>query len=487
MEEARQEFNQALSVLLQSKYGILSDNQLSEEFNVLTDNINGIELAAIHQGTPLSPHQYAPTPEEAFSGLTFASNAGELQRVRQEMLSVHPDIPFVANPSVAGAIAYLTAHARGYLTSVLEGLGRYGPMISEIFKQEGLPHDLVYLPGPESLFDPSALSRKGAKGLWQLMPDTARESGLRINRWVDERSDPYKSTVVAARDLKYLYHQFGDWYLALAAYDSGPVTVQRAIASTGYADYWTLRRLHVLLPETENYVPLFLATMAIAKDPKAYGFNVDPEAPLEIDRVNVRVPTDLRLVAGLLDYPPEKLKRLNPDLRGWVTPEDDPAFTLNLPKGTAAAFEQRVAVVPASDRRWWRAYRVSAGDTLGSVALHYHVSEARLVEVNQLSHADPLSPGSYLMIPLAPWTPRRVLAGPAPTGWSRRAFHYRVRRGDTLDRLAERYHVSVYELRRWNGLRSSRLIAGRTLLIYRFMRSDPRRRITPKRKLARRN
>jgi membrane-bound lytic murein transglycosylase D len=467
MGKAKLEFDDALSVLLESKLGVLNDDRLTQEFDLLEDNINDVELAAIKQGNPLSAHPYVPTPIESFSGLTFTPNPAVMQRMRQEMLSVHSDIPLVMNQSVSGAVAYLTQHARGYLESVLERLGKYGPMISMSLRQAGLPQDLVYLPGPESAYDPQALSRKGARGLWQLMPATAELYGLKVNYSVDEREDPFKSTQAAARDLKYLYKMFGDWYLALAAYDSGPGTMQRVIAQTGYADYWKLRKLNALIPETESYVPVFLATALIAKDPQAYGFHVKPDPPLDVDRVNVSVPTDLRLVADLIDCPPDELASLNPDLKTWATPADDPGFTLNLPRGSGSAFEQRIASVPLADRRWWRAYRVRPGDTLAEVASRYAISPAKLAETNHLSPADDLADRIHLLVPLYPSA--RSLMVRTSGRFVRRPYYYRVKRGDNLDLLADRYDVTAYQIRRWNHLRSSHLVAGRRLLVYRLV------------------
>jgi len=467
MGKAKLEFDDALSVLLESNAGVLNDDRLTQEFDLLEDNINDVELAAIKQGSPLSAHPYVPTPIESFSGLTFTANPKVMQRMRQEMLSVHSDIPLVMNQSVSGAVAYLTQHARGYLESVLERLGKYGPMISKSLRQDGLPQDLVYLPGPESAYDPEALSRKGARGLWQLMPATAELYGLKVNYSVDEREDPFKSTQAAVRDLKDLYKMFGDWYLALAAYDSGPGTMQRVIARTGYADYWKLRQLHVLIPETESYVPVFLATALIAKDPQAYGFHVKPEPPLEVDRVNVRVPTDLRLIAGLTDYPADELASLNPDLKTWTTPADDPAFSLNLPRGSGRSFEQKIASVPLADRRWWRAHRVRQGETLAEIANRYDISRVRLAEANHLSLADALAGGTDLLIPFFPSARSYIVRTSGRL--VRRPYYYRVKRGDNLDLLADRYDVTAYQIRRWNHLRSSHLVAGRRLLLYRLV------------------
>jgi membrane-bound lytic murein transglycosylase D len=466
MEKAKQEFDKALSTLLESAYDINSDNRLSEEFNLLTDNINDVEMATLKNGSSLS-QQYVPTPIESFAGLTFPVDPNVMQRVQQEMRSIHSDIPLVSNAVVSGAIAYLQSHARGYIENVLKRLGQYRPMISKVLRKQGLPQDLIYLAGPESAFNPYATSRKGAKGMWQLMSGTAALHGLKENRWVDERRDPLKSTQAAAAELKDLYQTFGDWYLALAAYDSGPLTVQRAIQRTGYADYWTLRRLHALPPETENYVPVFLATALIAKDPAAYGFDVKPDPALQVDHVAISAPTDLRLVAELIDAPVDELVQLNPGLKGWATPANDPGFELNLPAGTKGIFEQRIASIPPSDRLWWRAHQVKAGETLVSVASHYHITTTALAEANHLERDSTLTAGAHLVIPLVP--SRARLLERASLHWVRRPYYYRVHRGDNLDLIADRFDVTTYQLRRWNHLRNSRLATGRKLLVYRLV------------------
>jgi membrane-bound lytic murein transglycosylase D len=240
--------------------------------------------------------------------------------------------------------------------------------------------------------------------------------------------------------------------------------VQRAVERTGYADYWELRKLHALPQETENYVPIFLATALIAKDPKAYGFDVAPDPPFAVDQVIVKEPTDLRLVAQLLDRPTEELVRLNPSLQRWTTPANQPEFALNLPLGTQDAYEKAIAAVPPGQRVWWRAHKVEEGETLATVARRYRISATALALANQLQLNTPLAQGVKLVLPLAPertWSLAKVREQGTP-----RALHYRVQRGDTLQLVADRFDVTPYEVRRWNGLRSSQLVAGRTLIVY---------------------
>jgi membrane-bound lytic murein transglycosylase D len=292
----------------------------------------------------------------------------------------------------------------------------------------------------------------------------ATQYGLKKNRWVDEREDPTKSTAAAVRHLKDLYHMFGDWYLAMAAYDSGPVTIQKAVEKTGYADFWALRERHALPKETENYVPIFLATAFIAKNPKAFGFDMQPSPSLVPDQVVVSVPTDLRLVGQLIDRPVEELIQLNPCLLRWTTPANDSQFVLNLPPGTREIYERNIATIPSDKRIWWRAHKVEEGETVASLAKKFRTSRVALVQANQLTADAPLEEGAHLLLPLATGNESSLVRvrerGPL------RVTRYRVRPGDTLDLVADRFDVSPYQIRRWNSLRSSRLVAGRSLRLY---------------------
>jgi membrane-bound lytic murein transglycosylase D len=463
LDNARQDFDRALSILLQSKFSVTSDARLSAEFDKLVENIHSLEVATLERGDALSDQKYEPAPIESFSDLTFSVDPRVKERVQEQLHSVHSDLPLVSNDYVDGVITYFQGRGRGFIEKVLSNAGLYQPMISEALRKEGLPQDLIYLAGAESTFNPFALSRAGAKGIWQLMLSRAREYGLKRDRWVDEREDPVRSTQAATEHLRDLFQEFGDWYLAMAAYNCGPVTVQKAIERTGYADYWDLLRLHALPRETENYVPIILATALIAKTPQAYGFDVHPLPPIATDQVAVTTPTDLRLVAQLIDRPVDDLIRLNPSLLRWTTPADDPHFLLNLPAGTAQTYNQAIASIPPDRRVWWRVHTVGDGETLASIAKKYRITKTALVRANQLDPDDPLTEGARLVLPL-PEGRASSLVRYHTLG--RRLLRYRIRRGDTLDLIADRFDVTPYEIRRWNGLRSPRIIAGRTLRIY---------------------
>ena len=464
LQGAKEKFDQAVEKLLESNLDIQGDDRLSSEFDKLTEDVYDAEAAALERGDTLSPHNYVSPPIESFSGLTFPVDPRIKQQAQQELKAVKSDLPLVSNDYVDGVLTYLQNHGRGYVTTALKRMGLYQAFISDTLRKEGLPQDLIYLAALESAFNPYALSKEGARGIWQFMIGTGMLYGLKKDRWVDEREDPVKSTQAAARHLKELYQTFGDWPLAMAAYDSGPLTVQAAVERTGYADFWTLRRLHALPTETEDYVPIFMATLMIAKDPKAYGFDIQPDPPLVCDPVAVSTPTDLRLVAQLIDRPVEDLIRLNPSLLRWTTPPNNPQFTLNLPQGTKELFEQRVAAIPEDKRIWWRAYKVEEGETLSSIAKKLHVSPVTLREVNGLDNESALEQGAHLVVPQAPGKESSLAR--VRDGGPRYLVRYRVRAGDTLEFIADHYDVSPYQIRRWNDLKTSQLTAGAYLRIY---------------------
>jgi membrane-bound lytic murein transglycosylase D len=464
LEKAKEEFDQAVSLLLESNLDVQGDDRLSAEFNHLVEDVSGAEAAALERGDTLSPHNYVPAPIESFSGLTFPVDPKVKQQAQEELKSVRSDIPLASNEYVVGVLTYLQHRGRGYVETVLKRIGLYKPLISETLSKEGLPQDLIYLAAGESAFNPFAVSRKWCVGIWQFSLGTGQLYGLKKDRWVDERSDPTKSTQAAARHLKDLYQQFGDWFLAMAAYDSGPVTVQKAIEKTGYADFWKLRELHALPRETENYVPVFLATEMIAKEPKAYGFDVQPESPEPTDQVTPGMPTDLRLVAQLIDRPVEELIKLNPSLLRWTTPANDPGYVLSLPAGTKDLFDQNITSIPPDKRVWWRAYKVEGGETLASVAKKFRISPAALAQANQIRRDASLETGSHLVVPLAAGKESSLarVRERAP----RRLIYYHVRPGDTLELIADRYDVTPYQIRRWNNMKTSALVSGKALRLY---------------------
>jgi len=366
----------------------------------------------------------------------------------------------VMNDYVAGYINYYSSRGRGTFERAVVRSGRYREMIERIFKEEGVPQDLIYLAQAESGFHPLALSRAGARGMWQFMASRASGYGLQRSWWIDDRQDPEKATRAAARHLKDLYHEFGDWYLAMAAYNSGPGNVQQAVKRTGYADFWELYKRDVLPKETKNYVPIILAMTIMSKNPTQYGLDsVVRDPPDKYDSVTVDYPVDLRLVAECLDAPVERLSELNPSLLRRTTPKDQP-FSLRLPDGTREKYTQAIAAIPQDKRVTWRYYRVQAGDSLATIAQKYRTTERSIAAANNLDKSVAMEADSKLVIPVS---------GSAELGtvaYSKRATRYKVRKGDTVLSVADDFGVPPDRVRRWNRLKGNGLVRGRTLVIY---------------------
>ncbi len=306
---------------------------------------------------------------------------------------------------------FLDRFQTGYRREVVEGWltrsGRYVPMILEVFREKGLPDDLVFTAMIESGFNPMAVSQAGAKGLWQFMAPTARLYGLRVDGWLDERLDPEKSTVAAANYLRDLYTQFGSWDLAQAAYNAGDAKVQQAIDRTGSRDFWTLHRSPLLLDETKNFVPAIHAATLIGRAPERYGFSVVPEDPLRYERVTVPRSSRLARLAALSGVTLQDLELLNAELRQKQTPPDAP-YALKVPVGSAALIQAAVEADAATPRvaSAPRAgmHVVQAGDSVWRIARPYGVPVKLLVKWNGLDRPDRIFPGERLRVTALPAT-----------------------------------------------------------------------------------
>ncbi|HET7875601.1 MAG TPA: transglycosylase SLT domain-containing protein [Methylomirabilota bacterium] len=310
---------------------------------------------------------------------------------------------------------FQTGYRRAVVERWLMRAGRYLPMILDVFRQKGLPEELVFTAMIESGFDPVAVSRAGAKGLWQFMAPTARRYGLRVDRWLDERLDPEKSTVAAAHHLRDLYTVFGSWDLVQAAYNAGEEKVQRAIRGMGTSDFWALVHGHVLKAETKNFVPAIHAATLIGREPERYGFIVAPEEPLRWELVKVPGATRLSRVAALAGLAAEDLEQLNPQLRLMQTPPGPP-YHLKVPAGTAERVREafdwkataRRAMAALRDRGRGKGAPAAAAvpqihvvkqhETAGLIAKRYGITVAELIRWNELDDAARIRPGDRLRV-----------------------------------------------------------------------------------------
>jgi len=281
---------------------------------------------------------------------------------------------------------------------------------------------------------------------------------------VDDRQDPEKSTRAAGRHLRDLYSEFGDWYLAMAAYNSGPGTVQNAVKRTGYADFWQLYKRNVLPKETRNYVPIIIAVTIMAKNPQQYGLeDVVAEKPEPYDTVEIDYPVDLRLVAECVDASASTLQELNPSLLRLTTPKNQ-EFELHLPADSKDRYLTAIRAIPPDMRVWWRYHSVAPGDTLASVAKAYHSTRSAIAQANGLGEDEKLTAESKLIIPVAPG---KHANGEGELAYARYATRYKVRKGDTVESVADNFGVPPAMVRRWNHLRGDSL-AGRRVLYVRL-------------------
>ncbi len=465
LDAAKQDFNHAVDILMQGPVGVKSDDRLQQEFDKITEEINKLEMVAFKEGDGFTEQQPEPAPIDEANQVTFPVDPNIKATAEAELKIIQSDLPLMINDYVAGYINYFSTRGRSTFEGALARSGRYREMILRVFKEEGIPQDLIYLAQAESGFKPLALSRARARGMWQFMASRGVGYGLRRSSWVDDRQDPEKSTRAAAKHLKDLYSQFGDWYLAMAAYNSGPGNVQQAVKRTGYADFWELYKRDVLPKETKNYVPIILAMTIISKNPAQYGLDaVQPDPPQKYDVVSVDYPIDLRLVAECIEVGVEQVIELNPSLLRRTTPKDQ-RFDLHLPEGTKPKYEAAIAAIPKEKRAVWRYYRVLAGDTLPGIARKYHTTERAIAQANgllnnALQNAE-LATDARLVIP--------VSGSGADSGkivYSRYPSRYKTHTGDTVLTVAEDFGVPPDRLRRWNKLKGNELRYGRLLTMY---------------------
>jgi membrane-bound lytic murein transglycosylase D len=456
LEAARRDFDESVDWMLESGYDPNGDPRLSELFRHVTDTVYLYELQAFRAGDGFTEAPAVPAPIDEVAEMTFPVDPKLKERAEAAAKNVSHDLPLTVNDVVVSYLNFFqTPRGRAIVENGLRRKGKYQDMISRVLREEGVPQDLIYLAQAESAFQPLALSRAGARGIWQFMQWRGNEYGLKRTWWVDERVDPEMATRAAAQHLRDLYGLFGDWYLAIAAYNCGPGNVQKGIERTGYADFWELYKRNVLPRETQNYVPIILAMTLIAKDAAHYGIAAEPDSPVETDVVKPGRAIDLRLVAETIEVDVSTLRALNPSLLRMITP-DDPNFVLHLPQGTSTKFSAEIADIPADKWVSWRRHRVESGETLTSIAKKYRVTAVSIAEANDLERNTGLTPGEKLIIPAA---------RPVEETKSH-LVRYRVRKGDTLAGVADQFSVTSEDIRKWNGLKTGKVSRGMVLRIY---------------------
>lgn len=482
LESARASFDYAIDVLLSEPGGAKADARVNAAYRSLLDRISAVEAVALADvGGAVDPEaEPAAIDDLLAAAATFerpAPAATTAETVAADLERDPTALPIPLNDRVLSFVELFQGRLREFMQAGLNRGQRYLPMIQAVFRAEGLPEELGYVPLVESAFKLTALSRASARGMWQFMQATGREFGLEQNWYVDERADPEKATRAAARYLKSLNSFFDDWHIALASYNAGPGRLQRAMRQSRQDDYWTLTSSSRYLPrETRDYVPMILAAAVIARNPTLYGFEVNAAAPLTYERVSVPDALKLEIIAEWASVPVETLQELNPELRRLSTPAT--AYALKVPVGTAATIEARLATADPDIFVRFEQHVVRRGETLSRIAQKYGLSVSELMQANQM-RSTRLSVNQTLVLPIRAGAPGSRTAG-ASTSRStakpavarspvsgRAPVVHRVRSGDTLGSIARRYATTVAEIKRLNRLTSDRLSIGQRLTVKR--------------------
>jgi len=398
-ENARHQFDNAVDLMLEaSEQAPLNRQDYEKKLDDMVDAIHRFDLAGMGASVDIQEAQFEKAPLEDILEMTFPVDPRLKDRVRDQVAATVSQLPLTVTDPVLGYINYFSNRGHKTLIAATQRSGRYRPMIQRVLAEEGVPQELIHLAQAESGFIPRAMSRKAAGGMWQFLVWRGREYGLNQTRYTDDRMDPEKATRAAAHHLHDLYNEFGDWYLAIAAYNCGPGTVEKAVERTGYADFWELRNRGALPAETTNYVPIILALTIMEKNPTEYGLDgltLDP--PLEYDTVEINAPTSLLLLSDLTDTPVSELLSLNPAILKSAAPE---GYTLRVPKGKGNQLMASLEMIPTEHRMSWRIHRVVPGETLAAIGKRFGVSPTSITTANSLAKAE-AAEGDWLMIPAA--------------------------------------------------------------------------------------
>jgi membrane-bound lytic murein transglycosylase D len=416
-EEARRHFNTAVDLLLEAP---MQDEQgrrrLERRLDEMVEAIYRYDISGL--GAAESPDKFVfeSSPRDSILEMTFPNDPRQpASRSLQDVIAAtQSELPIDAHESVQSAITYFSSErGKKTLEHNLRRSGKYRAMIQRIFDEENVPRDLMYVAVLESGFYPRAVSHASAVGMWQFMIPAAKDFQLNMSAYADERMDPEKSTRAAARYFKFLYKMLGDWNLALAAYNCGPGCVDRAVQRTGYADYWKLREMHALPRDTDQYVPVILAFILMAKNPSLYGLDsIKFDEPLEYDTIDVKQDTHLELIAAACDRSVSDLRDMNPALLKPLAPA---GYQVHVPKGSMNRVMAAIDLVPMEKRSTWKFHKVERGETAASIARKYNMQHASLAQAN-LTMAEEPEEGDLLLVP-ASFAAPAAAARPAAAAW----------------------------------------------------------------------
>jgi len=469
-EEALLKFGEAIDIILHSGLNLEDSPQLKGLFDDISSCIE--ELTRTNE-----PESEADIKDE-LDKIDPEHPEGEqplsAEEETEEPEEITYDIPMSSNHKVQAFIKRFQTERRDNMEESLRRSGKYLHLFRQIFEKEGLPKDLAYIPLIESSFKPSAYSRAHAKGVWQFVVGTALRYGLRIDWWIDERADPEKSCLAAAHYLKDLYDMFGDWNLAMAAYNAGENKVLRAVKRLKTSDFWKIASTSYLSRETRNHIPAILAAIHIAKNPELYGFSIEKEEAVIYTKVSIPSCTDLQLIAECAQTSLQAILELNPELRRLTTPPNYLNYEIKLPAGSEEFFLANYSRIPPDKRVSWLQYQVRQGETLSQIARRYRTTVSAICQANNIRNRHFIRKGSLIVIPKG--KPARnytslltdLHSKSSPPSYQRgQRITYEVRRGDTLYGIALRFGTTVESLSSWNSLSSKeKIYPGQKLLLW---------------------
>ena len=477
-QAAREEFDKAVDSVLESGMDVRSNPKLQRYYLELVERVyreevpqaspaparqNGATMVNVaandtqQQQTPSQvgfvEQKFEPCSCDELAKIELnekESNVSKEEVAEAELVKNTLDFDFKLHPMVVGYINYYQGRGRGTMETGLRRSGQFTAMARKIFREEGVPEDIVWLGQIESTWRPQAHSWAAASGLWQFIPGTGSRFGLRQTAYVDERNSFEKATRASAQYLKWLHSRFGNWELAMAAYNTGEGNIDRAIARAGVADFWTI--YPYIAQETRNYVPNILATILIAKNPEKYGFrNVQRMSPLAYDTISVPSATSLALVAALTDTSVDYIRSINPELRRDMTPPGE-AYLLRVPPKRGTHLVALLKRIPADRRsQMARVIQAAPGETFEAVAARTGTNEATL---RQWNTGVDMSKGGTLVVP-AGGVVKTLKTYERPTGGAAPGsslLSYTAKGGETIAQIAAKYNVSVEEVVKQNGI-----------------------------------